>query len=130
MSGIAAQDGPAEPDAIRPPGDAVAMAAISGIPYDALTARPLRGRSLLLRTFRAILPFLVIAAVWQTASLFTKPYLFPGLGSIAKSFWTILTTWDLLSQGLVTWLRLLVAVSASLVIGIPIGLAMGLSGDL
>lgn len=84
MSGVAAQDGPAEPDAIRPPGDAVAMAAISGIPYDALTARPLRGRSLLLRTFRAILPFLVIAAVWQTASLFTKPYLFPGLGSIAK----------------------------------------------
>jgi hypothetical protein len=44
------------------------------------------------RTFRAILPFRVIAALWRTASLFTKPYLLPGLGSIARSFWTILTT--------------------------------------
>jgi NitT/TauT family transport system permease protein len=88
---------------------------------------PGRGRSLLSRTFRAVLPLLVIAALWQVASMFTKPFLFPGLGSIAKSLWTILTTWDLLSQGLVTWLRLLVAVAASLVIGIPIGLAMGLS---
>jgi NitT/TauT family transport system permease protein len=79
------------------------------------------------RTFRAILPFLVIAVLWQTASFFSKPYLFPGLGAIAKSFWTILTTWDLISQGLVTWARLLFAVAASLVIGIPIGLAMGLS---
>jgi ABC-type nitrate/sulfonate/bicarbonate transport system permease component len=131
LSGVAAQDGSAEPDMMRASGgagrDAVAMAAISGIPFDAVAVRSPRGRSLLSRTFRAILPFLVIAALWETASLFTKPYLFPGLGSIAKSFWTILTTWELLSQGLVTWLRLLVAVSASLIIGIPVGLAMGLS---
>jgi NitT/TauT family transport system permease protein len=131
LSGVAAQAGSAEPDATRALGDAgrdvVVMAAISGVAHDAGAARPPRERSLLSRTFRAILPFLVIAALWQTASLFTKPYLFPGLGSIARSFWTILTTWELLSQGLVTWLRLLVAVCASLVIGIPIGLAMGLS---
>lgn len=79
------------------------------------------------RVIRSVVPFLVIAAVWQVASFYTKPYLFPGLGSVAKSFWTILSTWDLISQGLVTWLRLIVAVVASLVIGIPIGLAMGLS---
>ena len=85
------------------------------------------GRGVAMRILRAVLPFLVIAIVWQIASLFTKPYLFPGLPSVAKSLWTILTTWDLLSQGLVTWARLLVAVAASLVIGIPIGLAMGLS---
>ncbi|MEA2869549.1 MAG: hypothetical protein QOE39_4264, partial [Bradyrhizobium sp.] len=39
------------------PGDAgrdvVTMAAISGVPYDAVTARPPRGRSLSSRTFRA-----------------------------------------------------------------------------
>src|ERR1700738_1347280 len=131
LSGVVAPDGSAEPDMMRASGDArrdvVTMAAISSVPYDTVAARPPRGRSLLSRTFRAILPFLVIAALWQTASLFTKPYLFPGLGSIAKSFWTILTSWELLSQGLVTWLRLLVAVTASLIIGIPIGLAMGLS---
>lgn len=81
------------------------------------------------RLIRIILPFLVIAVLWETASFFTKPYLFPGLGSVAKSFWTILTTWDLLSQGFVTWARLLVAVSISLLVGIPIGLAMGLYLD-
>jgi NitT/TauT family transport system permease protein len=107
--------------------DVVAMAALSGVPLDVAAAPSPDARSWPSRTFRAILPFLVIAALWQTASMFTKPYLFPGLGSVAKSFWTILTTWDLLSQGLVTWARLLVAVTASLLIGIPIGLAMGLS---
>src|SRR6185437_5189968 len=86
-------------------------------------------RGLVGRIARVVLPFLVIAAVWETASFFTQPYLFPGLGSVAKSFWTILTTWDLLSQGLVTWSRLLVAVGISLLIGIPVGLAMGLYLD-
>jgi NitT/TauT family transport system permease protein len=107
--------------------DVMTMAMIGGVPYESTTVAPTRTRSVLSRTLRAVLPFLVIAALWQTASMFTKPYLFPGLGSIAKSFWTIVTTWDLLSQGLVTWLRLLTAVAASLVIGIPLGLAMGLS---
>ncbi|MEH2474933.1 NitT/TauT family transport system permease protein [Nitrobacteraceae bacterium AZCC 2161] len=99
---------------------------IAQVPSEAGASFP-NQRSALSRTFRAILPFLVIAVLWQTASFFSKPYLFPGLGAIAKSFWTILTTWDLISQGLVTWARLLFAVAASLVIGIPIGLAMGLS---
>ena len=84
-------------------------------------------RGFVSRVIRATLPFLVIAILWQIASFYTKPYLFPGLGSVAKSFWNILTTWDLLSQGLITWARLVVAVAVSLVIGIPIGLVMGLS---
>lgn len=84
-------------------------------------------RSFISRVIHAALPFLVIAILWEIASFYTKPYLFPGLGSVAKSFWNILTTWDLLSQGLITWARLLVAVAVSLVIGIPIGLVMGLS---
>lgn len=84
-------------------------------------------RGFVSRVIRATLPFLVIAILWQIASFYTKPYLFPGLGSVAKSFWNILTTWDLLSQGLITWARLVVAVAISLVIGIPIGLVMGLS---
>jgi NitT/TauT family transport system permease protein len=86
-----------------------------------------KDRRSLSQLLRAVLPFLVIAALWETASFFSKPYLFPGIGAIAKSFWTILSTWDLLSQGLVTWARLLTAVTVSLIIGIPIGLAMGLS---
>jgi NitT/TauT family transport system permease protein len=90
-------------------------------------AARLRGRGILARTMRAAFPFIVIAILWQIASFFSKPYLFPGLGSVVKSLWTILTTWDLLFQGLVTWARVVVAQAASLVIGIPIGLMMGLS---
>jgi NitT/TauT family transport system permease protein len=102
-------------------------AVMAGVPDEAAGANFSDQRGRLSRLFRAALPFLVIAALWQTASFFSKPYLFPGIGAIAKSFWTILSTWDLVSQGLVTWARLLLAVAVSLVIGIPIGLAMGLS---
>ena len=93
------------------------------------SVKPVRtaSRSFISRVIHAGLPFLIIAILWQIASFYTKPYLFPGLGSVAKSFWNILTTWDLLSQGLITWARLVVAVAVSLVIGIPIGLVMGLS---
>jgi NitT/TauT family transport system permease protein len=69
----------------------------------------------------------LLAIVWQTASYATAPYLFPGLGVIFRSIWKILTTWDLLSQGLITWARLLGVVTIALVVGIPIGLLMGLS---
>lgn len=102
-------------------------AVAAGVPDEGDGANIPDQRGKLSRLFRAALPFLVIAALWQTASFFSKPYLFPGIGAIAKSFWTILTTWDLVSQGLVTWARVLMAVGVSLVIGIPIGLAMGLS---
>ncbi len=102
---------------------------LSTIAPDGEAAAPRRGRGVVGRIARSVLPFLVIAALWQVASFYTKPYLFPGLGSVAKSFWTILTTWDLLSQGFVTWARLVMAVAASLVIGIPIGLVMGLSSS-
>ena len=78
-------------------------------------------------SWKALLPFAVLAALWQTASFFSPPYLFPGLGLILQNVWKILTTWDLLYQGLVTWARLIGAVTASLLIGIPIGLAMGMS---
>jgi NitT/TauT family transport system permease protein len=106
---------------------ALDVAMMADVPEEAVGASFPNQRGKLSRLFRAVLPFLVIAALWQTASFFSKPYLFPGIGAIGKSFWTILSTWDLISQGLVTWARLLFAVAVSLVIGIPIGLAMGLS---
>lgn len=77
-------------------------------------------------SWKAVLPFVVLAGLWQLASEFSPPYLFPGLGLILHDVWTVLTTWDLLYQGLVTWARLLFAVLLSLVIGVPIGLAMGM----
>lgn len=81
-------------------------------------------------SWKSILPFVVLAAGWEIASFFSPPYLFPGLGAILADVWRILTTWDLLCQGLVTWARLVSAVIVSLIIGIPIGLAMGMSSRL
>lgn len=78
-------------------------------------------------SWKAAVPFVLLAAAWQTASYFSPPYLFPGLGLILADMWKILTTWDLLYQGLVTWARLVGAVAGSLLIGIPIGLMMGMS---
>jgi NitT/TauT family transport system permease protein len=104
-----------------------------------VTARPPRtGEAALLPSagrrarwpWKRYLPFVVIAAAWQIASFFSPPYLFPGLGVIAKDIWTILTTWDLLYQGLVTWARLLGAIAVSLLLGIPIGLLMGMSSSI
>lgn len=112
------------------PGDNGALSAIPLAQETAPSERVRRGRGIARRLFRAVLPFVAIAILWQIASFYTKPYLFPGLGSVAKSLWTILTTWDLLSQGFVTWARLVLAVAASLVIGIPIGLVMGLSPNI
>jgi NitT/TauT family transport system permease protein len=88
--------------------------------------QPVR-RNRLASYLRSAFPLLLIAIAWQTASHFSKPYLFPGLDSILADAWKILTTWDLLVQGLITWARLLGSISLSLLIGIPIGLAMGLS---
>lgn len=81
-------------------------------------------------SWKSVVPFVILAAGWQIASYFSPPYLFPSLASIFAEVWRILTTVDLLIQGLVTWARLLGAVIVSLIIGIPIGLAMGMSNRL
>ncbi len=77
--------------------------------------------------WQPIAAFLALAVLWQIASFFSPPYLFPSLVKVGASFFDIMTTWDLLYQGLVTWARLTLAVVGALIIGIPLGLAMGLS---
>lgn len=77
--------------------------------------------------FKSVLPFAVLALLWQAATLFFPAFLFPDLLHIARDVGQIFTSWDMLSAALVTWGRLIFAVAVSLVIGIPIGLAMGLS---
>lgn len=89
--------------------------------------KPSRLRRSVVWSLKALLPFATIAILWQLASHYFPPYLFPGLQLIIANVVKILTTWDLLSEGLITWGRLIAAVAIALVIGIPIGLAMGLS---
>ncbi|MCW5685994.1 MAG: ABC transporter permease [Pseudolabrys sp.] len=83
-----------------------------------------------LRTLGDIAPFLVLAVCWELASLFSKPFLIPGLDLIAVELWKILTTPEFLFAAAVTWLRLAGAVLASVLIGVPIGIAMGFHPDL
>jgi NitT/TauT family transport system permease protein len=89
-------------------------------------AAPQAGRLAALLPWRAVVAFAVLAAVWEIAAQFTPPYLFPDLSLVLKALIGIFTDSDLLLQGLITFARLCGAVLASLVIGVPIGLAMGL----
>jgi NitT/TauT family transport system permease protein len=102
-----------------------AVAAADPAAAETALAAPARGG----RGFawQPVVAFAALAALWQVASFFSPPYLFPSLVKVGASFLDIITTWDLLYQGLVTWTRLAAAVVGALVIGIPLGLAMGLS---
>jgi NitT/TauT family transport system permease protein len=84
-------------------------------------------RGFIARFLYRVAPFALIAALWQTASLFSVPFLFPGLEKVSADVVKILTNWDMASQGLITLARVLGAVLISLIIGVPIGVAMGLS---
>ena len=72
--------------AAGPPAASIEFALLAGTSYAEIGARPPKQRNALSRVFRAALPFLIIAALWQTASFFSKPYLFPGIGAIGRSF--------------------------------------------
>ncbi len=104
--------------------DRPVQAEIDPVAAQTALAAPTPGRGW---AWQPIAAFVALAVVWQIASLFSPPYLFPSLVKVGASFVDIVTTWDLLFQGFVTWARLLFAVLGALAIGIPIGLAMGLS---
>jgi ABC-type nitrate/sulfonate/bicarbonate transport system permease component len=101
-----------------------ALAAADPVAAETALASASAGRGF---AWQPVAAFAALAVLWQIASFFSPPYLFPSLVKVGGSFFDIMTTWDLLYQGLVTWARLTVAVVGALVIGIPLGLAMGLS---
>ncbi len=76
--------------------------------------------------WKAMCSFGALAALWQVAAAFTPPYLVPGLDLIARSFFRIVTDPQLLTQALISWTRLVVAVAVSVTLGTVIGLVMGL----
>jgi NitT/TauT family transport system permease protein len=78
-------------------------------------------------SWKAIVAFVGLAAVWQIVSLFSPVWLFPGLHLIFTELFNIVTTWELLYQGLISFARLIAAILASVIVGVPIGLLMGLS---
>lgn len=78
-------------------------------------------------SWKAVVTFLVIAIAWQIVSFFSPVYLFPGIQLIAQSFYEILSSFEMLIQLAWTFGRLLSAIIASVIIGVPIGMFMGMS---
>jgi len=54
-----------------------------------------------------VLPFVVVAGLWQIASLFFPPFLFPSLVDVFKRCFDILTSWSQLADVLATVGRIL-----------------------
>src|SRR5271156_1411302 len=64
-----------------------------------------------------VLPFAVVAGLWQIASLFFPPFLFPSLIDVFKRCFVILTSWDQLSDVLATVARILAGLAGAFIVG-------------
>lgn len=79
------------------------------------------------RTARAVAPFVLMAALWQLASLFFPPYLFPSLVDVFWRCLDILTHWSQLVDVLATVARILAGLAGAFVIGAALALMMARS---
>jgi NitT/TauT family transport system permease protein len=70
---------------------------------------------------------LAIAGAWQVASLFFPPYLFPPVPDIVTRTLAIVFSWPLLSEVLVTALRIFAGLLGAFVLGCVLALAIGRS---
>lgn len=85
------------------------------------------GIAFLGRASRAIAPFVLIAALWQIASQFFPPYLFPSLVAVFWRCLDILVTWSQLVDVLATVARILAGLAGAFVIGAALALIMARS---
>ncbi len=76
------------------------------------------------KIFWTVAPFVVIAAVWQFASQFFPPFLFPSLVDVFARVIDILMTWSKLSSVLTTAMRILGGLAGAFVIGAILGFVM------
>ena len=81
----------------------------------------------LVRILQATASTLVIAGVWQFASLFFPHYLFPPVPDIVTRTIAILFSWPLLSEVLVTAARIFAGLLGAFVLGCVMALAIGRS---
>jgi NitT/TauT family transport system permease protein len=85
------------------------------------------GNPRLIRMLQATASMLVIAALWQIASLFFPRYLFPPVPDIVTRTIGILLSWPLLAEVLVTALRIFAGLLGAFVLGGVMALAIGRS---
>jgi ABC-type nitrate/sulfonate/bicarbonate transport system permease component len=79
------------------------------------------------RILQGTVSTLVIAGAWQVASLFFPPYLFPPVPDIVTRTLAILFSWPLLSEVLVTALRIFAGLAGAFVLGCMMALVIGRS---
>ena len=77
-----------------------------------------------LRTAQALAPFLLLAALWQTASFSFPKYLFPPLTDVAAHVIAIFASWSQFTQVLATIGRILAGLVGAFVIGAALAAAM------
>ncbi len=71
-----------------------------------------------------ILPFVVLATLWQIASLFFPPFLFPSLIDVFKRCFDILTSWSQLADVLATVGRILAGLAGAFIAGAALAVSM------
>jgi ABC-type nitrate/sulfonate/bicarbonate transport system permease component len=71
-----------------------------------------------------VLPFVVVAGLWQIASLFFPPFLFPSLIDVFKRCFDILTSWSQFSDVLATIGRILAGLAGAFLIGAAFAVLM------
>lgn len=79
------------------------------------------------RVVSYVLPFVVVGGLWQFASLFFPPYLFPSLVDV---FWRcvgILSNWSEFSDVLATVLRILAGLAGAFIVGAVLAVLMARS---
>jgi ABC-type nitrate/sulfonate/bicarbonate transport system permease component len=85
------------------------------------------GNLRVIRVLQASASMLVLAALWQVASLFFPPYLFPSVPDIVVRTVGIVFSWPLLSEVLVTAARIFAGLLGAFVLGGIMALAIGRS---
>jgi NitT/TauT family transport system permease protein len=85
------------------------------------------GNLRLIRVLQAGASTLVLAALWQIASLFFPPYLFPSVPDIVVRTVSIVFSWPLLAEVLLTAARIFAGLLGAFVLGGITALAIGRS---
>jgi NitT/TauT family transport system permease protein len=82
------------------------------------------GAAIARRGLTYVLPFAVVAAAWQIASLFFPPFLFPSLVDVFKRCFDILVDWSQLKDVLATVGRILAGLAGAFLVGASLAMLM------
>jgi len=74
-----------------------------------------------------VLPFAVVAGLWQIASLFFPPFLFPSLIDVFKRCFEIFASWSQFSDVLATVGRILAGLAGAFIVGAAFAVSMARS---